>query len=186
MVKIVGLCGSTRKESYNKKLLRVALGIVSDMDLTTIFIDLKDYPLPLYDADYESDNGIPENAVKLKKILADADYIIFSSPEYNSSISGVLKNSIDWCSRISEIDEKPLSCFIGKKSIIMSTSPGKLGGLRGLYALRDLLENIKVTVFPEFLTYSGADKLFNEDGFINDLNRIKMKRILDRFMKVYL
>lgn len=185
MEKIVGICGSTRKGSFNKVLLRTALEHLERAGYLVEFVDLKDYPLPLFDADYEKENGLPEAVMKLKEILNSTNQIILSSPEYNSGVSGVLKNFIDWCSRKVDENEKALSCFRGKKAFIMSTSTGKLGGLRGLYCLRDILENIKVSVIPEFLTFPKANDLFLEGMFVSEPDREKLFKVLDRhFVKV--
>lgn len=182
MDRIVGICGSTREKSLNKILLRRALNIASNRGWEVLFIDLSEYPLPLYDGDLEED-GIPENVSKLKAILNSADALIFSSPEYNSSFSGVLKNFIDWCSRKTEEGEKPLTCFRYKRAQLISTSPGKLGGLRGLYSLRTLLSNMKVVVFPDLIAYPKGDKLFDSEGyFLSQKDEVKLERGIKTFL----
>lgn len=181
MRKVIGICGSTRKGSYNKILLKIALNYLESIDYEVEIIDLSLYPLPLYDADLEMKSGLPDNAIKLKEILKSSTEFIIASPEYNSAISGVLKNFIDWCSRKSNSGETPLICFRDKRALIMSTSPGKLGGLRGLYCLRNILENIRVSVIPEFLTFSGADTIFKENIFINSKDKIKLKKVIMKY-----
>src|SRR5574340_1703531 len=116
------------------------------VDVTVI--DLRDFAMPLYDGDLEQKEGLPSNALKLKDLMKSHHGFLISSPEYNSSISGVLKNTIDWASRQSD-GEAPLACFNGKVAGIMSASPGGLGGLRGLVHVRAILENISVLVIPE-------------------------------------
>ncbi len=131
------------------------------------FLDLKEYPLPIYDGDIEESNGIPENAKKLKTILKEHQGLLIASPEYNSSFSAALKNAIDWASR-PEPGEKMLECFTGKVAGIMATSPGKLGGLRGLVSLRMMLENIGIIVIPEQVALPLAHQIFESDGTLKD------------------
>jgi NAD(P)H-dependent FMN reductase len=122
----------------------------------------------LYDGDHEEREGLPENAKKLKQIFLANDGLLISSPEYNSGISGVLKNAIDWVSRTETDDEKPLCCFLGKVAALMSASPGALGGLRGLVQVRAILGNIKVLVLPDQIAVSKAYEAFNPDGSLKD------------------
>jgi NAD(P)H-dependent FMN reductase len=126
--------------------------------------------MPLYDGDYESANGIPDSAKKIKQLFMTHDALLISSPEYNSSFSALLKNTIDWVSR-KEAGEQPLQCFQGKVAALISASPGALGGLRGLFQLRQLLSNLNVLVIPQQVTISGADKVL-VDGTINDPKKL--------------
>ena len=121
---------------------------------------------------------MPENGRRLKELFADSDGLLIASPEYNSSLSGVLKNTLDWVSRRSEPDEKPLLAFRGKAAAIMSASPGRLGGLRGLVHLRSILGNLGVLVLPEQRTVSGADKTFAEDGALENEEQLEAVRAL--------
>ncbi len=111
-------------------------------------VDLRDFPMPLFDEDLERDKGMPEAGGRLKKLLIEHDGFLISAPEYNSSITGVLKNSIDWASR-SAPGERALAAFQGKFAALMSASPGALGGLRGLVHLRSILGNIGVFLLPD-------------------------------------
>ena len=124
--------------------------------------------MPLFDQDIEADEGMPENARKFKKLLAEHDAVMIASPEYNSAFSPLLKNVIDWASRTESEDEPSLSAYQGKVAVIMSASPGGLGGSRGLVFLRMLLANMGVMVLPEQKAISGAFKAFNEDGSLSD------------------
>ena len=123
--------------------------------------------MPLYDGDLETEQGIPENAKKFKAMLLGADGFLISAPEYNGSISGVLKNAIDWASR-PVAGEAPLACFAGKVATLMSASPGALGGLRGLVAVRSLLSNIRVIVLPDQVAIPKAPEAFDADGKLKD------------------
>jgi len=126
--KILAFAGSTRTDSYNKKLVKVSSIGATEAGADVTVIDLKDFPMPIYDGDLEQKEGLPANARKLKDIMLTHHGFLISSPEYNSSISAVFKNMIDWTSRQSE-GETPLACFKNKVAGIMSASPGGLGGL---------------------------------------------------------
>ena len=162
--KILAFAGSLRKGSYNKQLVKIAMNGAIAAGAEVTYIDLHDFPLPIYDADIEERDGLPENALKLKKLLWEHDGFIIASPEYNSSISAVLKNVIDWTSRNASEDEVYLSCFIDKVAMIVSASPGNLGGLRGLVHLRAILENIYTFVLPSQKCIPVAHEAFDAQG----------------------
>ena len=170
--KILAFAGSLRQESYNKKLMRIAAAAARRAGADVTEIDLGEYPLPVYDGDLEADAGLPENARKLKALMKGHGGFLIASPEYNSSISGTLKNAIDWTSR-PEPDEPPLVCFRGKTAAIMSASPGALGGLRGLVHLRAILGNIGVLVLPDQKAISSAAEAFAENGSLNDPKQLQ-------------
>jgi len=166
--KILAFAGSTRTGSYNKKLIHLAAEAARSAGAEVTLIDLRDYPLPLFDEDLEASEGLPENAKKLKLLMREHQGFMISSPEYNSSISGVLKNSIDWASRAETDDEPPLVAFRGKTAALMSASPGALGGLRGLVTLRSVLGNIGIIVLPEQVAISKAYEAFDDNGKLKD------------------
>lgn len=161
--KILAFAGSTREHSYNKKLVKVAAEAARAAGATVMLVDLRDYPLPLFDEDLEAASGLPENAIKLKELFKSHDGFLISSPEYNSSISGVLKNAIDWVSR-PRPGEKSLECFADKVAGLMSASPGQLGGLRGLVTLRSILGNIQVHVHHHQVAVPKAHEAFDDIG----------------------
>jgi chromate reductase, NAD(P)H dehydrogenase (quinone) len=165
--KILAFAGSTRQDSFNKKVIRIAAEGAEKAGASVTVIDLKDFPLPLFDQDLEVSKGMPEEAKKLRKILLQHDGFMIASPEYNSSITGVLKNAIDWTSR-AEKGGGSLDCYTGKTAVLMSASPGGLGGLRGLVHLRAILGNIGVLVLPEQIAVSKADTAFAENGSLKD------------------
>ena len=165
--RFLAFAGSLRKDSYNKKLVHIAAAAARAAGADVEFIDLKDYPLPLYDEDIEKASGIPENAMKLKKLFIAADGFLLASPEYNSSISAVLKNTIDWITRPVP-GEASLAGFMGKSAALMSASPGALGGLRGLVHIRSILGNIGVLLLPDQVAVAKAFEAFNEDGSLKD------------------
>lgn len=166
--KILAFAGSTRAESFNKKLIKFAAQGANSAGAQFTVIDLRDFPMPLYDGDFEAASGLPENAKKLKKLLREHDGLLISSPEYNSSITGVLKNAIDWASRTENDDEPSLICFKGKVAALMSASPGGLGGMRGLVHLRSILGNIGVVVLPDQISISSAHEAFDDAGKLKD------------------
>ncbi len=169
--KIVAFAGSTRAASLNKKLLRVAADAAQAAGAEVTVVDLRDLALPLYDGDLEETSGLPEGARRFKTLLRESDGFLIASPEYNSSITGVLKNAIDWASRAESDDEPPLAAFRGKAASLMSASPGALGGLRGLVHLRSILGNIGVIVLPDQVAVSAAHEAFDDAGKLKDAQR---------------
>lgn len=167
-IKILAFAGSARKDSFNKKLAKLAAKGAESAGAKVTFLDLKDYPLPLYDQDVESEKGLPDNAKKVKQMLIDHDGFLIACPEYNSSITPLLKNTIDWCSRAESENEPPLQAFKGKTAAIISASPGALGGLRGLVHARAILSNIGVLVVPNQRAIGGAHKAFDDQGQLTD------------------
>jgi len=165
--KILAFAGSTRSDSFNKKLIKIAVDGAIDVGVEVTFIDLRDFPMPLYDGDLEKREGLSANTRKLKDLMLTHQGFLISSPEYNSSISGVLKNTIDWTTRQTE-GESPLVCYKGKIAGLMSASPGGLGGLRGLVHVRSILENIGVLVIPDQVAIAKAHEAFNSDGTLKN------------------
>ena len=166
--KILAFAGSTRVESFNKKLVKIAAAGVVKAGADVSLIDLRDFALPLYDGDLEERDGLPANAKKLKQLFLAHDGLLLSCPEYNSGITAVLKNTIDWVSRTETDDEKPLACYAGKVVGLMSASPGALGGLRGLVQVRAILGNIKVLVLPDQIAVAKAHEAFHPDDSLKD------------------
>ncbi len=165
--RILAFAGSTRTESFNKRLIRIAVAGAQAAGAEVTLIDLREYPLPLFDGDLEAREGLPPNGRKLKDLFLAHHGLLMSCPEYNSSITGVWKNTIDWVSRPVP-GEAPLACFDGKVAAIMSASPGALGGLRGLVHVRAILGNIRVLVLPEQVAVPKASDAFNPDGSLKD------------------
>lgn len=166
--KILAFAGSLRRDSYNKKLIKVAVAGAEKAGADVTLIELNEFPMPLYCQDIEDQEGLPSTVLKFKELMLSHDGLMIASPEYNSSIPGVLKNTLDWASRKASKDERDLSCFIDKVAVIMSASPGALGGLRMLVHLRAMLENIKVIVLPDQKTIPAAMNAFEADGSLKD------------------
>ncbi|HXX93074.1 MAG TPA: NAD(P)H-dependent oxidoreductase [Planctomycetota bacterium] len=164
--RILAFAGSTRTDSWNKKLIRIAAGGARAAGLEVTLIDLRDYPMPLFDGDLEA-QGLPERASAFKRLMLDHAGLLISSPEYNSSVSGVLKNALDWASR-KEAGEAPLAAFAGKVAGLVSASPGQFGGMRGLAHLRAILGNIHVLVLPDQVAVPRAPEAFTPEGALKD------------------
>ena len=167
VVRILGFAGSARADSFNKKLVRIALRGAEKAGATTTFVDLRDYPMPLYDADEEAERGRPDNAGKLGDLMRGHDALLLASPEYNGFLSPLLKNTLDWLSRSPEATPD-LSAYQGKLAALLAASPGPLGGLRGLRGVRELLTNLGFTVLPNQITIRQAFKAFDASGELAD------------------
>jgi NAD(P)H-dependent FMN reductase len=165
--RILAFAGSTRRDSFNKKLVSIAVKGAQQAGAEVTLIDFKDFPLPLFDQDLETEQGMPENGKKLKQLFIDHDGLLISFPEYNSSITAVLKNALDWVSRPAP-GEPSLVAFRGKVATLMSASPGALGGLRGLVHVRSILGNIGVIVLPDQVAVAKAREAFQPDGSLTD------------------
>ncbi len=166
-VKVLALAGSTRRDSYNKKLARIAADAAQQAGAEVTFIDLHEFPLPLYDGDLEHREGLPDNAKTLRNIFRSHEALIIASPEYNASVSAVLKNALDWLSR-PQPNEPPRACFVNKVAALLSASTGGLGGVRGLTHLRMILGNLQVLVLPDQKSIPHAAKAFDDQGQLVD------------------
>ena len=166
-IKVLALAGSTRDDSINKKLIVDAANIARQMQATVTVIDLKDYQIPFYNEDLEAKEGMPIKAKQLRQLMIQSDVILIASPEYNGSLSALLKNTIDWASR-GENGGSSRDAFKGKKFVIMSASPGPGGGSRGLAHLRTIIENVGGTVVPQQIVVPSAYNAFDEQGHLKN------------------
>jgi NAD(P)H-dependent FMN reductase len=169
-VRILALSGSTRAKSHNRAVVEIAASAAARAGAEVELINLRDFHLPLYDADLEAEGGVPENARALKALFVQSDGFLIASPEYNGSVTAVLKNAIDWMSRPTEPGETALTlrAFKGKVAGIMSASPGAWGGVRGLAHLRQILSGIGVLVVAEQLAVPSAGNAFDESGALQN------------------
>ena len=161
--RILAFAGSIRAASFNRRLLLAAVPALRQAGVEVTVAELRDFPMPIYDGDIEASSGLPEAAVRLKALMREHHGFLIASPEYNSSISPLLKNVIDWCSRPS-----PAECYAGKVAALISASPGALGGLRGLITVRSILSNIGVLVLPQQMALNKAGEAFDEKGALKD------------------
>lgn len=166
--KVIALSGSIRNGSFNTSILQIAAKAVESKGIEVTLINLSDYELPFYNADLEAASGMPQKASQLKELFKQHTGLLIASPEYNSSYSALLKNTIDWISRPSSDSEEPLIAFKGKIAGILSASPGRFGGKRGLLALRTLLANIQVDVIEQEAGVANAHEVIDTDGSLSE------------------
>ena len=183
--KILVFPGSLRSGSHNVRLAALATKELTLLDADVTRISLVDYPLPLYDADLDARAGQPENAVKLKRMIAAHHGIFIASPEYSASVTPLLKNVIDWVSRVREKGDPTYSAFKNRVFAIASASPGRAGGVRSLMALRQILElGCGALVVPEQVAIPDAERAFDdmdnllETGLAN-LLRAELARLVE-------
>ena len=188
VIRILAFAGSAHKVSVNKKIVGVAAQGARDAGAQVTLIDLLDYPLPLFNEDVEAQEGVPANAAKLKELFKSHHGFLIACPEYNSSVTPLLKNTIDWMSRKAK-DEPSMAAFSGKVVVLMAASPGALGGLRGLAHVRDILSNIGAIVLPGQIALGRAHEAFNTDGTIKDAKQDtavrKLGSDLTEFLRKY-
>ncbi len=163
-VKILVFAGSVRKGAFSGQTADVAQRelALAGADVTRIF--LGDYPMPIVDQDLEAEKGVPENAIKLARQFAAHDGFLIASPEYNSSIPPLVKNTIDWVSRVHKDGDRALKPYAGKVAALCSSSDGNFAGVRGLYHLRSVLMNCSVEVITPQCSVPRAQDAFDDKG----------------------
>jgi chromate reductase, NAD(P)H dehydrogenase (quinone) len=185
MNKILALSGSSRRCSLNQKLLdRAALG-AREAGAEVTPIRLLDFALPLYDADWEGEHGVPEGAQKLKAFLASHQGLLIATPEHNGGYTALLKNALDWMSR-------PNGFGSGKVAALVSASPGLLGGVKSQLSLQIVLTKLGVHVIPDSFALGAAHQAFDAEGCLKDANVEKAVRgvgtalsgTLDKFARI--
>lgn len=152
--RLLAFAGSSRTGSFNRQVLEVAVAAARAAGAEVEVLDLRSLELPLYDQDLEAASGLPAGAKRLKEAMKRAHGLLVASPEYNSTVTPLLLNALDWASR-AEPGEAPLAAFAGKAAGLVAASPGAMGGLRGLFALRAMLQNMGVLVLPEMAAVGG-------------------------------
>jgi len=162
--RILVLAASTRTGSYNRSLAELACRKLEAAGAEVTYPDLRNYRLPVYDADQEKAEGLPEAARKLHALFRSHDGIFIASPEYSANVSPLLVNLLAWVSRIRE-DGGMAAAFRQPVFALGSASPGTLGGYRGLIALRNSLElQLMARVLPEMVSVAAAHEAFDEQG----------------------
>lgn len=167
-VRLLVIAGSTRSDALSKKLGRAACKLAEPANAAATFVDLRDFVMPLYDGDLEAAKGLPEATHRLRALFGQHDALLFATPEYNASIPAVLKNAIDWLSRPDPAQPAAASPFKNKVAALLSSSPGALGGLRGLVHLRQILQNLGCLVISEQFALGNAGAAFSPDGHLAD------------------
>ena len=162
-VKVLVFAGSAREASLNKKLARVAAKAIDALGGSATLIDLRDFPMPIYDGDLEAREGMPKEARRLRDLFVEHPALVIVTPENNGSMPSLLKNCIDWLSR--DVDGKSgLEPYKGKVIGIMAASPGAFGGSGALFHLRQSLTKLLAFVVPEQFPLPKADAAFGPDG----------------------
>ncbi|WP_425088996.1 NADPH-dependent FMN reductase [Stappia sp.] len=184
-VRILTFSGSTRSGSYNTRLAELVTRTASEAGAEATRISLADYPMPIYNGDLEANEGVPEAAKALKEVMQAHHGIFIASPEYNTSVSPLLKNTLDWVSRLSADGEPPAAAFKSRVFALGAASPGALGGIRGLMGLRTIMEiGYGALVIPEMSTVPAAASAFDDDGALSNeraagLLEAMVKRLID-------
>jgi NAD(P)H-dependent FMN reductase len=177
-VKLLAFAASLRRESSNRKLLRVAADLASSAGAIVDLAEFAEFAMPLYSGDVQESAGIPPGAQELARRLEAADGILLASPEYNFSLPGTLKNAIDWISRIRPV---PLR---GKSALLLAASSGQVGGIRGLWQLRIPLEGLGTFVFPGMFALPFGGTAFAETGALKDGDvQARLQRLIQDYLR---
>ncbi|OVZ55620.1 hypothetical protein CDO44_23480 [Pigmentiphaga sp. NML080357] len=169
--KILAFAGSSRGASLNKLLLAVAAEGARAAGADVTLVDLRDYPMPIYDGDDEMRSGVPGNALALRGLIADHDALLVATPEYNGSVSALLKNALDWCSR--PVDgEDGLLPYRGKMVGLLAASMGPFGGIRAVAHARGIFSKMGAVVLPDEVLLAQAQQAFDAGGnLLNETSR---------------
>jgi NAD(P)H-dependent FMN reductase len=185
VLKILIIPGSLRSGSHNAKLAMVAAYEFAQAGVDVTRISLGDFPLPIYDGDLQAKSGVPKNAVNLKRMMASHHGVLIVTPEYNSSIPSLVKNTIDWISRVQDPHESRGQVFREKPFAVAAASEGRLGGTRALAALRLILSACHATVVPSQLALSFADQAYDDmDRLKNQADIEAMKALVMQLIEV--
>jgi chromate reductase, NAD(P)H dehydrogenase (quinone) len=179
--KVLVFAGSIRTGSFNTRLAAIAAKEIARAEADVTRISLLDFPMPLYDGEHEARSGPPENAVKLKRMFCAHHGVFIASPEYNASLTPLLKNAIDWISRVREKQEPPLSAYRNRVFALGAASNGTYGGMRSIMALRQSLElGCGALVIPEQIAVREASHAFDENDELKDERSAALLRTLAR------
>ena len=184
--KVLVFAGSLRSGSYNARLAALAARELARAEADVTLISLLDFPMPLYDGNAEAASGPPENAVKLKRLMCVHQGVFIASPEYNASLTPLLKNTLDWVSRVREPREPPLAAYKNRVFAIGAASNGTYGGMRSLMALRHVLElGCGALVIPEQVAVREAANAFDEnDGLKDERTAGLLKAVVNRLVEM--
>jgi NAD(P)H-dependent FMN reductase len=184
-VRLLFFAGSARAGSYNKKVARLGAMIAEANGIPSTFLDLGDYPMPLYNADLEAAEGQPENANKLTAVMRAHSGICIVSPEYNASITPLLKNTLDWVSHVRTDGEPPGQVYKTRVFALASASNGGMGGLRSLITVRQVLElGLGALVLPDQFAVPRAKDAFGEDGhLVNKESQENFKTLIQKLAR---
>lgn len=177
-MKILAFAASLRKGSFNRKLIAQAVEILKSLPGNEVdHADYREFEMPIYDGDLEESSGIPSGGQELIQRVRAADAVVISTPEYNGSIPGTLKNAIDWASRD---EENP---FDGKPILLIGASPGGFGAVRGLWHTRVPFEAMGAFVYPEMFGLPRAHQAFDENGnFVDAKNKARLQELIEPYL----
>lgn len=176
--RILVFAGSIRTGAYSGRTADCAQRDLAIQGAEVTRISLGDYPLPLMDQDLEKQSGVPENAYKLARMMAAHDAVLICTPEYNGSIPPLLKNAIDWVSRISKDGGRPLHAYQGRLAALCSSSEGHFAGVRAIIHLRAILSHIGMEVIaPQVCVPRGGDAFDQNGDFRDERLRNGMSRL---------
>lgn len=164
-MRLLAFAASLRRASSNRKLIAVAADLAQQAGVEVDVAEFREFEMPIYDADLQASSGFPAGTEEFARRIRAADGLLLSSPEYNYSLPGTLKNAIDWVSRLRPV---PLR---GKSAMLLAASNGQFGGIRGLWQLRIPLEGLGVFVYPDMYALPWADKAFGPDGRLVEQER---------------
>jgi chromate reductase, NAD(P)H dehydrogenase (quinone) len=178
-LKLLAFAASLRKASLNRKLLTQAVAAAERGGATVDVAEFSEFDMPLFNADLQTASGFPPGTVRLQQRLDRADGILLASPEYNYSLPGTLKNALDWVSRMRPV---PLR---GKSALLLASSGGPIGGIRGLWQLRIPLEGCGVFVHPDMYILPNGHEGFAEDGTLRDLKAAeRLEAIVGAYLEI--
>lgn len=185
-IKALVISGSSRTGSFNRRLAALAGGHARDGGAEITEVDLRELGLPLYDADVER-AALPDGALTLRRLFAEHDALLLSSPEYNAFPPPLLINALDWASRVPASDELPsgVAATHGTVAGLTSASPGALGGVRSLMFVRQFLTyNLGMLVVPEQFALSAAAKAFDAEGrFLDPKHEESLRRVVNSVLR---
>jgi NAD(P)H-dependent FMN reductase len=173
---VLVFAASLRADSINRKLATLAARLAEQAGATVDYASMRDFDVPLYDGDIETKNGIPGGAQKLQRRLLESDAFILSSPEYNGSVPGTIKNLIDWASRF-----RPQP-FDSRHGLLISASPSMAGGNRGLWALRVPLEHLGARIFPDMFSLAMAHQALVDGNIADQALHARFQKTIEAFL----
>jgi NAD(P)H-dependent FMN reductase len=158
------MSGSARRGSLNQRLLNVAVqgAVAAGAEVTVV--SLSDFPLPFFDSELEQEQGVPANALDLQKLFSEHDALLVASPDYNGGYTALLKNTLDWMSRPTTEKVSGMALFANNPTAVISASPGPMGGIRSMLAMRGVLEKLGAVLIPQTFTLGVAHQAFAENG----------------------
>lgn len=167
-VRVLAMSGSAREGSLNQKLLNVAVQGARAAGAEVTVVSLSNFPLPFFNSDFEREQGVPPEAMHLQKLFSEHDALLVASPDYNGGYTALLKNAIDWMSRPTPEKVSGLALFANKATAVISASPGPMGGIRSMLAMRGVLEKLGAVLIPQTFTLGLAHQAFTDNDQLSN------------------